>query len=139
MILLRPCPWQQLDPCVTSGLQIRTRRLSSGLKNLLHLSIDALYLISHSCCAGLADRVVRVNVAESLPTIEYGQSIRGHERGGDELAIHARPELALLPTCMESLAHVQHLRILGALWAELMQIGPVAGPHLGADSVQHCV
>lgn len=83
--------------------------------------------------------MVRVNAAESLPTIEYGQSIRGHTRGGDELATHARPELALLPAHMESLAHVQHLRILGTLWTDLMQTGQGAGPHLGADSVQHCV
>ena len=120
-------------------MQIRIRRLSRGLNNLLHLSVDALYLMSDCCRAGLADRVVRVNAAESLPTVEYGQSIMGHERGGDELAIHARPELALLPACMESLGHVQHLRTLGALWAELMQIGPDAGPYVGADSVQHCV
>jgi hypothetical protein len=70
------------------------------------------------CCrADLTDNVVAFSVGESMPTLKHGQAIRGHYRAGNELVIHARPCLALLPAYMASLAHVQHLRILGALWA----------------------
>jgi hypothetical protein len=64
------------------------------------------------------------SAAGSLPTL---QAIRGHYRAGNELVIHARPCLALLPAYMASLSNVQHLRILGALWANLMQLYRSAG------------
>ena len=59
------------------------------------------------------------NMGASLPTLECGQAILGHYRAGNELVIHARPCLALLPAYMGALAHRRHLRILGALWASL--------------------
>jgi hypothetical protein len=76
------------------------------------------------CCrADLTDNVVAVSVAQSMPTLKHGQAIRGHYRAGNELVVHARPCLALLPAYMASLSHVQHLRILGALWARPTQTG----------------
>lgn len=62
-------------------------------------------------------------MAESMPTLKHGQAIRGHYRAGNELVIHARPCLALLPAYMAALSHVPHLRILGALWTNSTQIG----------------
>ena len=57
-----------------------------------------------------------LNAGASAPTLERGQAIRGHYRAaGDELVIHARPCLVLLPVYLGLLPHVQHLRILGAL------------------------
>jgi hypothetical protein len=73
------------------------------------------------CCLTLhaedARSLTLLNLAASLPTLERGQAIRGHYRAaGDELVIHARPCLALLYFYLGALPHVQHLRILGAMY-----------------------
>ena len=56
-----------------------------------------------------------LNASASLPSLTHGQSIMGHFRASDELVIHARPCLALLPAYLGLLSHMQHLRILGRL------------------------
>ena len=90
--------------------------------------------------AGRADDVLAKNVSVTLPTLERGQAIRGHHRPGDQLAIHARPCLALLPAYMGSLSHVHHLRILGALCVSLKQIKQDTGAdaYLAARCLYGC-
>jgi hypothetical protein len=79
--------------------------------------------------AGRADDILSKNVSVTLPTLERGQAIRGHYRLGDQLAIHARACLALLPAYLGSLSHVQPLRILGGFCTSLRQLNEAEHRH----------
>jgi hypothetical protein len=78
---------------------------------------SALMLLCY--IAAIAREIMMWNAAESLPTYERGQAIRGHYCSGCELVVHARPCLVLLRIYLGTLPHVRHLRILGALSVDL--------------------
>jgi hypothetical protein len=89
---------------------------SEGLKLYWSAQCTDAMLLSYFARRG-CENPHPLNLAASLPTLERGQAIRGHYRAaGDELVIHARPCLALLHFYLGALPHVQHLRILGALY-----------------------
>ena len=100
-----------------------TTQASSQFYNKAHTQLKMVLVVStvHRLClvtlhAEDARELTRLNAVASLPTLVRGQAIRGHYRAaGDDLVIHARPCLVLLPAYLGLLPHVPHLRILGEL------------------------